>query len=343
MPTDQAITGGVSGRSAYVACLLGLPLIAFFVSLALGRYPLSPLELVETLWASLLPGTDRSTASVVLYQVRLPRIGAAMLIGGGLAVAGAAFQGIFRNPLVSPYTLGVSSGAGFGAALGILVSGSTLTVQLMAFAFGAAAVLLCFLLARLYHSVSTLVLVLAGIIMASFFSALLSLLKYVADPYDKLPLIVYWLMGSLSTMTPAKLAAVSLPILAGLALLLAVRWRINVLTLDEDEAKSLGIAVHRWRITVILAATVITAAAVSISGIIGWVGLVVPHMARILTGPNYTRLLPACLSLGAAYLLLIDSAARCLSSAEIPLGILTALVGAPVFALLLRKGGLGWA
>lgn len=325
--------------------LILLPLAAFCLSLVLGRFPLSPVTAAKVLVSSWFP-VDRTWEPVVetiLYHVRLPRIGAAMLIGSGLAVSGASFQGLFRNPLVSPFILGVASGAGFGAALGILLSGATIMIQAGAFAFGALAVALTYGMGRLYRSAPTLVLILAGVIVGTFFSSLLSLLKYVADPDDKLPLIVYWLMGSLATMTQAKLASVSLPILGGLAFLFAVRWRLNVLSFGEEEARSLGVETGRLRLLVVTAATVITASAVSVSGIIGWVGLVIPHLARMLVGPDYRRLIPACLSLGASYLLVIDDLARTATSAEIPLGILTATVGAPVFAFLLRKGKLGWA
>ncbi|WP_084448571.1 FecCD family ABC transporter permease [Desulfovibrio inopinatus] len=314
-------------------------------SLMLGRYPIDPVTAVWAVIAKFIPvSTDfPPTLQTVLFHVRLPRIGAALLIGGGLAMSGASFQGLFRNPLVSPFILGVASGAGFGAALGILLSAGMFGIQLLAFVFGALAVLLSYGMGRVYKAAPTLVLVLSGVIVGSFFSALLSLLKYVADPYDKLPVIVYWLMGSLATMTQAKLFSVCVPILLGIAVLMVVRWRINVLTLGDEEAKALGVSTGRLRLVIVLAATLITASAVSVSGIIGWVGLVIPHLARMLVGPNYSRLMPASLLLGACYMLLIDDVARTVTASEIPLGILTATIGAPVFAFLLRKGRLGWA
>lgn len=327
-----------------VLALTLLPLACSAVSLLLGRYPVEPGTAFLVLLSQVVPMESdwEPVVETVLFHVRLPRIAAALLIGGGLAVSGASFQGLFRNPLVSPFILGVASGAGFGAALGILADAGTVGIQLLAFTFGGIAVLLSYAMGRVYRSAPTLVLVLAGVIVGAFFSALLSLLKYVADPFDKLPVIVYWLMGSLSTMTQAKLYAVCFPILGGMAALMAVRWRINVLSLGDDEAKALGVETGRLRLAIIIAATVITASAVSVSGIIGWVGLVIPHLARMLVGPNYSRLLPASLVLGACYMLVIDDIARTATSSEIPLGILTATIGAPVFAFLLRRGRLGW-
>jgi iron complex transport system permease protein len=335
-----------SGKSRlWTLVLVLLPLACCAVSLIHGRYPVAPTTAVKILLAQIVPIEPDWTPimQTVLLQVRLPRIAAALLIGGGLAISGASFQSLFRNPLVSPFILGVASGAGFGAALGILLSAGAFGVQMLAFAFGGVAVLLSYGMGRVYKAAPALVLVLSGVIVGAFFSSLLSLLKYVADPYDKLPVIVYWLMGSLATMTKAKLYSIFLPILAGIAALLSIRWRINALSLGDDEAKALGVETGRLRLLVVAAATVITAAAVSVSGIIGWVGLVIPHLARMLVGPNAARLLPASLSLGACYMLLIDDAARSAVSTEIPLGILTGVIGAPIFALLLRKGRLGWA
>lgn len=325
--------------------LVLLPLVCCAVSLLLGRYPLPPDTAFMVLLSKVVPVDVhwQPVVETVLLHVRLPRIAAALLIGGGLAVSGASFQGLFRNPLVSPFILGVASGAGFGAALGILLDAGALGIQVLAFTFGGAAVLLSYAMGRVYRAAPTLVLVLAGVIVGSFFSALLSLLKYVADPFDKLPVIVYWLMGSLGTMTQAKLFSACLPIIGGIVVLMAVRWRINVLSLGEEEAKALGVETGRLRLAVVVAATAITASAVSVSGIIGWVGLVIPHLARMLVGPNYSKLLPASLVLGGCYMLVIDDIARTATATEIPLGILTATIGAPVFAILLRRGKLGWA
>ncbi len=336
----------VSRRAGWILTGLAVLLVVICISsLLLGRYPIDPRMAFWAILSQIFPTSIDipPTLQTVLFHVRLPRIGAALLIGGGLAVSGASFQGLFRNPLVSPFILGVASGAGFGAALGILFSAGMFGIQALAFLFGALAVFLSYIMGRVYRSAPTLVLVLSGVIVGAFFSALLSLLKYIADPYDKLPVIVYWLMGSLATMTQTKFFSVCAPLLLGIAILMIIRWRINVLTLGDEEAKALGVPTGKLRFLVVLAATVITASAVSVSGIIGWVGLVIPHLARMLVGPNYSRLMPASLLLGAGYMLLIDDIARTVTTSEIPLGILTATIGAPVFALLLRKGKLGWA
>jgi iron complex transport system permease protein len=279
----------------------------------------------------------------VVMQVRLPRVLAALMIGAGLSVSGAAFQGVFRNPLVSPFILGVASGAGFGAALAILLANSTWLVQASAVGFGVLAVALAYGLSRFYRAGHTLVLVLCGVIVGTFFSSLIALVKYLADPYDKLPVIVYWLMGSLATVSQSDLFQAAVPMLLGMAALWMVRWKLNLLALGDEEASSLGVEVGPLKLWVVASATLITACAVSISGIIGWVGLVIPHLARMIYGPDYRRLIPASLSLGGCYLLLVDDLARNLSGGEIPLGILTATIGAPVFALALKKSSLGWA
>ncbi len=338
---------GVQSGRLRAALLILAPLACCALSLLHGRFPVDPGTAASILLDQAVPGLVTANWSPItraaLLDVRLPRILGAALIGGGLAISGASFQTMFRNPLVSPFILGVASGAGFGAALGILLSAGALGAQFLAFAFGALAVLLSYAMARVYKTAPALVLVLSGVIVGAFFSSLLSLLKYVADPFDKLPVIVYWLMGSLASMTNAKLVLIVPPILIGAGALLSVRWRMNALSLGDDEARSLGVDTTKLRLLTVGAATLITAAAVSVSGIIGWVGLVIPHLARMIVGPDSRKLLPASLSLGACYLLLIDDAARSITSAEIPLGILTGVIGAPVFALLLRKGRLGWA
>jgi iron complex transport system permease protein len=279
----------------------------------------------------------------VVLDVRLPRLAAAMIVGGGLALAGACYQGVFRNPLVSPFTLGVSSGAGFGAALAILLFSQRYAIQVSAFIFGLAAVALCFGMARIHRISSTIALVLGGIVVGSLFTALLSLLKYVADPHSKLPVIEFWLLGSLSTVSTDDLMAVLAVSAPSAIVLIMLRWRLNILAMGDEQARIMGVEAGRLRLVFILFATLIAASAVSISGIIGWVGLVIPHFARIVVGPDFRRLLPATLSFGACYLVIIDSLSRTVTSSEIPLGILTALIGAPVFFLLLRRGKLGWA
>jgi iron complex transport system permease protein len=273
----------------------------------------------------------------VIFNIRLPRILMALCIGGGLAISGSAFQGMFQNPLVSPDILGVTAGAGFGAALGILLSGNAATVQLFALSFGVLAVILSYSISRIYKTTPTLMLVLAGIVVGAIFSALLSLVKYVADPHQKLPAIVFWLMGSLAAISAQDVVTATPPMLAGMAGLLLVRWRINLLSMGDEEARALGVKTEQLKGIIILCCTAITASAVSVCGIIGWVGLVIPHIGRMLVGPDHKILLPASLAIGAAYLIVIDDLARSVMSAEIPLGILTAIVGAPFFAFLLRR------
>ena len=320
--------------------------LVFFMSLFLGRYPIPPQTVISILIWQIIPIHHSSwphACETVILLVRLPRIIAAMLVGAGLSISGASFQGLFRNPLVSPQILGVASGAGFGAALAILVSGDVFLVQLSAFAFGIIAVSLAYGISRIYKTTPTLVLVLAGIIVGAFFSALISLTTYVADPYETLPTIVFWLMGSLASIGNEEILVVAIPILIGTTVLLLIRWRINILSMGEEEARALGVDTKKLRVIIIVCCTIVTASSVCISGIIGWVGLVIPHVGRMLVGPDHKYLLPASLLLGASYLLLVDDLARTLTTAEIPLGILTAIVGAPFFAYLLRKSKVGWS
>ena len=344
-----------------------LPIVLFVFSLFFGRYMMDPVETLRILIVGsatifldtvssllstfaghqvLLPSFEQAwgaSEQTVIFQIRLPRVIAAMLVGGGLALAGASFQGLFRNPLVSPDILGVASGAGFGAALGILISGDPRVIQVSAFIFGIVAVAVTYGISRVYRNSSTLILVLGGIVVGSVFSALLSLTKYVADPYDTLPAIVFWLMGSLSAVSNADLLAVAPPILLGGLCLFLIRWRINLLSVGEEEAQALGVDTKKMTAAIIVASTVVTASAVCISGIIGWVGLVVPHIGRMLVGPDFRRLIPVSAVLGASFLLVVDDIARTLTAAEIPLGVLTALIGAPFFAYLLTRKRVGWS
>ena len=333
--------------------LVALVILVFFVSLFMGRYAIEPVTVITILLAGIndalpfsivnIPQTWPDVMNTVILRIRLPRIFAAMLVGAGLAISGASFQGLFRNPLVSPSILGVAAGAGFGAALGILLSDSTMVVQVLAFVFGIISVAATYLLSRVYKTTTTtLVLVLSGIIVGAFFTALISLSKYVADPDEELPAIVFWLMGSLADVSTSDLFWVGATIITGSAVLMLIRWRINILAMGEDEAKSLGVNTRLMTGVIIVAATFITAAAVCIAGLVGWVGLVVPHIARMLVGPDYKKILPVSIMIGAAYLLAVDDIARTLTTAEIPLGILTAIIGAPVFAYLLRFRKVGW-
>jgi iron complex transport system permease protein len=264
-------------------------------------------------------------------------------VGASLALAGVSFQGLFRNPLVSPDILGVSSGAGFGAALAILLGGNQLAIQVTAFGFALLAVGISYSISKMVKGNPTLSLILAGMAIASLFGALLSLVKYVADPVNQLPAITYWLMGSLASVGQKSLLYAAVPMLIGITVLILIRWRFNVLAMGEEEAKALGVDTGRLRIIIVVCCTMITASAVCISGTIGWVGLVIPHIGRALVGPDHKKLLPVCLLIGAAFLLLIDDIARVVASVEIPIGILTAIVGIPFFVFLLKRGGRGWA
>ncbi|WP_031482446.1 FecCD family ABC transporter permease [Maridesulfovibrio frigidus] len=342
----SAINSGRDNRSKWSILLWVAPVAALCLGLVWGRYPVKLTEVLLVLGNYVgLPVTGEwsSVVETVVLHVRLPRVLAAMLIGGGLSISGAAFQGLFRNPLVSPYVLGVASGAGFGAALGIIIWNQPVMIQGCAFLFGMVAVGSAWLMSKFYKASGSMIIVLAGVIVGAFFQSLLSLVKYLADPDDKLPMIVYWLMGSLSSIAMKDLYTVLLPMGLCMVGLLMVRWRLNVISFGDEEARTLGVEAGKLRFGVVIAVTIITASAVSVSGIVGWVGLVVPHLARMLVGPDYRRLMPASLALGACYLVVIDGIARNISAAEIPLGILTATVGAPFFAWLLGKGRTGWA
>jgi iron complex transport system permease protein len=283
-----------------------------------------------------------STQHTVLFNIRLPRILAALLVGAALSTAGVSFQGIFRNPLVSPDILGVGAGAGFGACLAILLWNNYLLIQLTAFSFGLLAMFFAISMGKVSNGTGTLVFVLSGIVVSSIFTALTSLVKYVADPYDQLPAIIFWLMGSLATVRYGDLLWILFPMFIGSLVLFLLRWRINILSLGDEEAKALGMNVEKMRLIIIVCATLITSAAVSISGVIGWVGLVVPHISRMIVGPNYSRLLPMSTVIGASFMLLVDDLSRTVTATEIPLGILTSLVGAPLFAYLIKRGHMGW-
>jgi iron complex transport system permease protein len=327
-----------------IALMILMPLAMLFASLFVGRFAVSASEVAHILWGQFFPIAQdwpKSAESIVL-QIRLPRAVLAMFVGAGLAISGAAYQGMFRNPLVSTDILGVTAASGFGAALALLLSRNALGLQAFAFAFGLLGVALTYLLARTYRSTPVLMLVLSGIVVAAFFSALLSGAKYVADPESKLPAITYWLLGSLNGASVGSLRMALPPIVLGSIGLLWMRWSLNVLSMGDEEARSLGVRTEWLKGGIIVCTTLITAAAVSVCGIVGWVGLVIPHVGRMLVGPDHRALLPATLSIGATFLLGIDDIARSASAGEIPLGILTALVGAPFFAFLLRKTRGSW-
>jgi len=328
----------------YASLVLG-PLAFIFITLFIGRYPVSIPVVAKVLWCKF---TFRSCNLPEIYQtivwdIRMPRAILGAMVGGSLAISGAAFQGLFRNPLVSSGILGVTSGAGFGAALAIILFHATAPIYFFAFLFGGLAVLLSFIIARVYNTTPTIMLVLGGTIVSSVFSALISFTKYVADPTNELPSIVFWLMGSLASARYQDIMIAGIPMLIGIIGMVAVRWRINVLSMGDKEAQTLGVNAKVNKGIVIVCATLATAGAVCVSGIIGWVGLVIPHIGRMLVGNDNRVLIPTSLSLGACFLILVDNLGRIITGSEIPLGILTALVGGPFFVYLLKttKGG-GW-
>ncbi len=321
------------------------PLGCIFLSVCIGRYPLSLPVVAEVLWCKIaaVQSDLPEMYAGIIWDIRMPRALLGALVGGCLAVSGAAFQGLFRNPLVSAGILGVSSGAGFGAALAILLFNSVTAAYPFALAFGMLAVLCSYLIGRIYKTTPTIMLVLGGVIVSSVFSALISFIKYVADPYEQLPAIVFWLMGSLATARYQDILMAGIPMLVGMAGLISIRWKINVLSMGDKEAQALGVNTRLAKGIVIVCATLATAGAVCVSGVIGWIGLVIPHIGRMLVGNDNKVLIPASLSLGACFLILIDDMGRIITGSEIPLGILTALVGGPFFVYLLKKtkGG-GW-
>jgi iron complex transport system permease protein len=331
-------------RSRSAVLLIVVPPALLYASLFVGRFAVSPIDVARILLAQIFPiapDWPKSVETIVL-QIRLPRAIMAMCVGAGLSISGAAYQGMFRNPLVSTDILGVTAASGFGAAVALLLSANALGLQLTAFAFGLAGVALTYRLARIYQTTPVLMLVLSGVVVAAFFSALLSGAKYVADPESRLPAITYWLLGSLNAASIKGLAMALPPIVLGSLGLLLVRWKLNVLAMGDEEARSLGVETERLKGIVIVCTTLITAAAVSVCGMVGWVGLVIPHVGRMLVGPDHRYLLPATLSIGASYLLFIDDIARTATAGEIPLGILTAIIGAPFFAYLLRRTSATW-
>ena len=331
-------------RHGVFVLLLGALVAALLLGLAVGPYPLSLADVFHA--AARAFGVDQGAPTpgeIVFGRVRLPRVAAGMLVGAALAGAGTTYQTLFRNPLVSPDILGVATGAGLGAVAGILLSLPVAGIQGLAFVGGLATVGLVYVIAAALRGHDrTLVLVLGGVVVGALAGACISLVKILADPYDQLPAITFWLLGSLAGVKLADLATVAPLVLAGLVPLVLFRWRIGVLSLGDDEARSLGVDVFRLRALVIGAATLMTASVVAVSGVIGWVGLMIPHIARMLVGPNFSRLLPASMLLGASFMLIVDMAARSIARVETPLGILTAVLGAPFFLWLLARGRRTW-
>ena len=316
--------------------LVGLFLIIFYISF--GQINSSILDSIKIIFNFFHHSYDvDSVIERVILYIRIPRAITAIVCGAGLAVSGCALQGIFSNPLIGPQIIGVYSGAAFGGALGILISEESFLVLFLAFSFGILSMLIVFFISRVKGVANRLTLVLAGIVSSSFFLALVSLVKFLADPDDKLPAITYWLMGTFSTSSYEKIYIVSPIIIISIFILILLSFRIDVLNLGDDHARSLGINVELNRWIIISLVTVICASIVSIAGVIGWVGLVIPHIARSFSSSNHKSLLITTVIFGSYYMLIIDLMCRGFSSMEIPLGVVTALIGAPFFAILLRK------
>ncbi len=327
-------------RTVWWIVLTVVPIVCGVLAMGLGRLSISIPEILACFFPGLFPEVAVSDAvRITLFNIRMPRVLLALIAGAGLSVAGASFQSIFSNPLATPDTLGVAAGASFGAALGILLRLPAIGIQFAAVGFGLAAVAVVYIVSRIKGISSIIMIILAGMVVGALFSALVSLIKYVADPQDTLPAITFWLMGSLSGTSMERLAVGSPLMIAGTIVIFLMRWRLNAMTLNEDEAKSLGVNVKLVRAVIVTASTMVTAAVISMCGIIGWVGLLIPHMARMIFGNDNRLVIPACVGLGALFLLLIDTLARSATAAEIPVSILTAVIGAPFFIILLRKTG----
>ncbi len=326
------------------ACL-GLMVVVMTTSFMIGRFSIDPLDAIKIMVARFAPieQTWDPMDATVVWDVRWPRIVMAVLVGAALSCSGAVYQGVFRNPLVSPDILGVAAAASFGAAVGIVTwDANSPAVQVLAFVCGIGGVILAYLLARTTGAIPNVMLILAGVVVGSLFTAGVSIMKYLADPYDELPAITFWLMGSLSGIRWNNVLLAAPVIVVAFVVLMVFSWRLNILTMGEDEARSLGVHTHRLRGMAIVCATAMTATAVSQCGAIGWIGLVIPHMARMMVGPDHQKLIPTAAVLGATFLLLIDNLTRTVSETSLPLSIPIALIGAPCFAVLLRRAKKDW-
>lgn len=320
-----------------------VPLGFVLISMGMGSYHIDPVSVFKIITGNFTGetyGIDPLTINVFM-MTRLPRIVAAAVVGAALSVSGVVFQAMFKNPLASPYTLGVSNGAGFGAALAILMSASIAGVQILAIVFGLLSVGLTFLLAMRSRK-NTVTLILSGMLVSALFSSLISFMKFVADPFEKLPQIVYWLMGTFNGVGMEKVVYILPAYLVMMVIIFLYRWRINVLSMGDIEAASYGINVRRDRTVIILAASILTALAVSIAGVIGWIGIVIPHFARMLTGPDVRKILPVSISFGISYLVIIDDICRSVSRQEIPIGVVTGILGAPLFIYFIYKRKVNW-
>ncbi|MED3553956.1 iron ABC transporter permease [Cytobacillus praedii] len=332
-------------RVPFSIILVVVPFLSALICIGIGRYSLTIAESLNVLVSAITGNTSliNEQSLTVILNVRLPRIIMAIAVGAGLAIAGAGLQAMFSNPLVSPDTLGVAAGASFGAAFALLLNGNLFMVQVFALFFGLVAVGIAYIVSKTRGRQSLIMLVLSGMIVSAMFQAFVSLVKYVADTDNQLPAITYWLMGSMANAT-YKTLAMGLPfIIIGCTIIYLLRWKINVLSLSEDEAKSMGINTRQMRLLLIVATTMVTAACVSMCGQVGWVGLLIPHVARMIFGSNNRNVIPASISLGATFLLIVDTLARSATAAEIPVSILTATIGAPFFILLLKRTGGQWS
>jgi len=328
-------------RASWVVAFAVVFVVVFIGSFAVGQYPVSPGELLHVFFGTIVgaPHTWPANVPLVLFDIRMPRILAGALIGAGLSVAGAAYQGLFRNPMASPDILGASAGAGFGAALAIFLGLGVAAVSASAFVAGLVAVGVAYAVSTRARGGPVLAMVLAGIMISSLFNAAVSYVKLVADPNNVLPAITFWLMGSLANVGYAQLLWAGVPVVVGGAVLVASRWQLNLLTTGEDEARSMGVNTRVMRLVIVAAATLITSASVAVSGVIGWVGLVIPHFSRMVVGDDHRVMMPVSMLMGASFMMLVDDLARSVTTAEIPLGILTAFVGAPFFLYLIVARG----
>lgn len=325
----------------YIMAFSAIFAAVFLLSFATGKYPITPGELLRVFFGKLTGAEKTWTNEVelVIFKIRMPRVLAGAMIGAGLSAAGAAYQGLFRNPMVSPDVLGASAGAGFGAAVSLYLGLGYAAVTANAFIGGIVAVAVVYIVSTRTKQNPTLGMVLAGIMISSLFNSGTSFIKLIADPNNILPAITFWLMGSIAGVRESQLLWAAVPILGGLLVLFLSRWKLNMLTMGEDEARSMGVNTKLMRIVIVTASTLITAACVSISGLIGWVGLVIPHFSRMLVGYDYRVMMPVSMLMGASFMMLVDNLARTIVTSEIPIGILTAFVGAPFFLYLILDRG----
>ncbi|WP_084146008.1 FecCD family ABC transporter permease [Anaerovorax odorimutans] len=335
LQTDNSLQERLASRWPVFFIFL---VFAFLVSSSIGKYHISIPDIIQTIYyhyadPSQITNTNMETT---LFNIRLPRVIAALGIGGGLSIAGASYQGMFKNPMVSPDILGASAGAAFGACVAMLMGLNTYLVQLFGFCTGLIAVTLASNVTKRLGHDPILGLVLGGIMTSTLCSAGTSMVKLIADADDKLPQITFWLMGGFNTINKERIISILLPMAVGFVSLFLSRWQLNVLSFGEDEARSLGIKTTRVRRMIIIASTLITASSVSVCGLVGWVGLVIPHIGRAIVGPNFRYLLPTCAILGAVFLVFVDDVARCAFSVELPIGILTSFIGIPFFYFILR-------